>query len=159
MRRMLVSIALSVLVLASMAEASAAAAVSGRVTIDVHTVFGEDGTFVATGGVVCESGTTTDLRVVIGDEGRILTFDVLKKFTCADGSATFHAPHPGEGPAVRAGQSRALEGREWDRRLRAAARVRRAGGEVLPRQLLHQRGDRRPPSGSVDALNRVTRAD
>src|SRR5688500_5250001 len=62
----------------------AAAATVVDATIDVHTVFGEPGTFTADSAVLCEEGTTSDVtRVTEG--GRTLTFHNLKTFTCADG--------------------------------------------------------------------------
>lgn len=60
------------------------------VTIDVHTPFdGSGSTFVASGGVVCGSGTTSDEFVTRGGRGRTLTFHGVKTFICDDGSGTF----------------------------------------------------------------------
>jgi hypothetical protein len=57
-------------------------------TIDVHSSFGTQGTFVADSDLLCASGTTTDQTLVAGN-GRAITFHNLKTFQCADGSGTF----------------------------------------------------------------------
>lgn len=57
-------------------------------TIDVHSSFGAEGTFVADSDLLCDSGTTTDQTLIAGN-GRAITFHNLKTFECADGSGTF----------------------------------------------------------------------
>ena len=66
----------------------AAAATVVDATIDVHSVFGEPGTFTADSDVLCGEGTTSDVTRVTG-RGRTLTIHNLKTFTCQDGSGTF----------------------------------------------------------------------
>jgi hypothetical protein len=67
--------------------------VSGATTawtdIRIHTLLTEPGgTFTASGGAICASGTTSDV-VDAFQHGTILAFHDLKTFTCADGSGTF----------------------------------------------------------------------
>jgi hypothetical protein len=80
--------------------ASVAAAAPQQVQIVSHMTFNPDGfnygTFEASGsavdnGVICDSGTVDDTRVIFAgfQSGRGAQIPVRKTFTCADGSGTF----------------------------------------------------------------------
>jgi hypothetical protein len=62
-------------------------------TITIDVTFGGPETFIATGGVVCPSGTAVSGPTIVAGGGRrgggVLTFHVVKTLTCADGSGTF----------------------------------------------------------------------
>lgn len=89
MRRSVIAVVLGFAVSLFLGTASATAAPPTRVVIDVTTdVETGTGTFVATGGIVCPSGTTSD-DVVVREVGNLVTFNVAKTFACADGSGTF----------------------------------------------------------------------
>ena len=75
--------------LLGVAAGPAAASPTARVTLDVAENFeAGGGTFVADGGVVCPSGTTSN-ETVVTERGPLVTFDNHKTFSCADGSGTF----------------------------------------------------------------------
>jgi hypothetical protein len=86
MHRALVPFLLTLVLGVGAFPASAATPVDA--TIDVHSVFGDPGTFTADSAVLCVTGTTSDVTRVTGGE-RVLNFHNLKTFTCADGSGTF----------------------------------------------------------------------
>jgi hypothetical protein len=65
-----------------------AAVTTADATIDVHTTFGQEGTFRADSELLCDTGTTSDSTLIAGN-GRAITFHNLKTFDCADGSGTF----------------------------------------------------------------------
>ena len=95
MRRYVVVIATALAMMLVLPAAGAAAASPLEVEIDVEENLNAPGHFTATGpavdeGVLCATGTTIDL------EGRRspdapwgFTVNVLKEFTCDDGSGTF----------------------------------------------------------------------
>jgi len=62
-----------------------------QVTIESTTVFEDgSGTFTADSAELCSSGTTSEPHGVAVREGqRLVTFELDKLFTCADGSGTF----------------------------------------------------------------------
>lgn len=78
-------------VLLAVPSATAAAPPVTTITIDV--VFGVGETFTATGGVVCESGTSVsdpEFGTFGGRKNRgVFTFHVVKTLTCDDQSGTF----------------------------------------------------------------------
>ena len=89
MRRTLLLIVLvTFLSMPGMAGSSAAV---GEVTITADQPFGAAGTFTATGGPICASGTTTEspVRITEGRRSRALTFHLDKSFVCDDGSGSF----------------------------------------------------------------------
>jgi len=87
-RRLAISL-ISVGLLIGALPALAAASAPVEAIIDVHQDFTQPtGTFTAESELLCESGTTSDLVRVTGNEVN-LNFHVLKTFTCADGSGTF----------------------------------------------------------------------
>jgi hypothetical protein len=80
--------------MASMLWAPTALAATPPVTtITIDVTFGGPETFIATGGVVCPSGTAVSGPTIVAGGGRrgggVLTFHVVKTLTCVDGSGTF----------------------------------------------------------------------
>ncbi|MBA2553728.1 MAG: hypothetical protein H0V10_08545 [Geodermatophilaceae bacterium] len=89
MRRSVLTVALVVAATAFLGSGTATAAPATQVVINATVDFETGvGSFVAVGGGVCRSGATSDVSVV-RPLGGIITFDVHKTFTCADGSGTF----------------------------------------------------------------------
>jgi hypothetical protein len=90
MRRTLLLVVLVTFLSMPGMTASSAAAV-GEVTITADQPFGSDGTFTATGGPICTSGTTTEspVRITEGRRSAALTFHLDKSFVCDDGSGSF----------------------------------------------------------------------
>lgn len=76
-----------------LAAPSAAAAAPPITTITLDAVFGVGESFIATGGVVCDSGTSVsdpEFGTFGGSKNRgVFTFHVVKTLTCDDGSGTF----------------------------------------------------------------------
>jgi hypothetical protein len=69
--------------------ATTGAAPPTSVTITVDTEFGYVGTFTTTGGILCPSGTTSDVVSGNGFQGGVGNFHDQKTFACDDGSGTF----------------------------------------------------------------------
>ena len=80
-------------VLGALLAAPSAAAAPPITTITIEVVFGGDETFTATGGVVCDSGTSVSdpqFATFGGSQNRgVFTFHVVKTLTCDDGSGSF----------------------------------------------------------------------
>ncbi|GAB2635153.1 hypothetical protein [Kribbella swartbergensis] len=76
--------------LSASVPASAAAPREGYVEIlNTESFDAGTGTFQASGGGLCPSGTTALIRQQITERRNMFTFDVDKVFTCDDGSGTF----------------------------------------------------------------------
>ena len=87
--RKLVLLGALVSALLGLAAGPAAAAPTARVALDVSENFEAGGeTFLADGGVVCRSGTTSS-ETVIKERGPLVTFDNHKTVICDVGSGTF----------------------------------------------------------------------
>jgi hypothetical protein len=90
MRRLLSAMVGVALMLSMTAGAAAAAAPSRLVTLTINTPdFVSGGTFVATGGVPCKSGTTTDIDGQFLGGDKVVHLVVWKQFTCANPSVMF----------------------------------------------------------------------
>lgn len=93
-RRWLIATAIAILAtvgLAAPAAAGGAPPTVERVTITAVDTFGEPvGTFTADGDAICESGTVALVGdTTVTERPRMLTFDLVKRFTCDDGSGSF----------------------------------------------------------------------
>ena len=80
-------------ILGVLLAAPSAAAAPPVTTITLDAVFGVGETFTATGGVVCDSGTSVsdpEFGTFGGSKnGGVFTFHLVKTLTCHDGSGTF----------------------------------------------------------------------
>jgi hypothetical protein len=80
-------------ILGVLLAAPSAAAAPPVTTITLDAVFGVSESFTATGGVVCDSGTSVsdpEFGTFGGSKNRgVFTFHVVKTLTCDDGSGTF----------------------------------------------------------------------